>query len=67
MSPCPRWFAKLLKYSMGNLRELMHIPVLLSYTNDIYLQGDSQLECMLNIADTIILSHELDLTLHPDK
>ena len=40
--PCPRWFTKLLKYPMGNLRELMHI--LSSYIDDIYLQGDSELE-----------------------
>ena len=36
-------------------------------TYDIYLQGDSKLECIQNIADTIILLHELGFTLHPDK
>ena len=65
LSPCPRWFTKLLKYPMGSLRELMHI--LSSYIDDIYLQGDSELECIQNIADTIILLHELGFTLHPDK
>ena len=50
---------------MGNLRELMQI--LSSYIDDIYLQGDSELEYMKNIADTIILLHELGFTLHPDK
>ena len=40
LSPCPRWFTKLLKYPMGNLRELMHI--LSSYTDDICLQCDSE-------------------------
>ena len=65
LSPCPRWFTKLLQYPMGNLRELMHI--LTSYIGDIYLEGDSELECIQNIADTIILLHELGFTLHPDK
>ena len=50
---------------MGNLRELMHI--LSSYIDDIYLQADSELECIQNIADTITLLHELGFTLHPDK
>ena len=43
----------------------MHI--LSSYIDDIYLQGDSELECIQNIAHTIILLHELGFTLHPDK
>ena len=63
LSLCPRWFTKLLKYPMGNLKELMHI--LSSYIDDIYLQGDS--ECIQNIADTITLLHKLGFTLHPDK
>ena len=50
---------------MGNLRELMHI--LSSYIDDIYLQGDSELKCIQNIADTIILLHELDFSLHSEK
>ena len=29
LSPCPRWFTKLIKYPMGNLRKLMHILVIL--------------------------------------
>ena len=43
----------------------MHI--LSSYIDDTYFQGDSKLECIQNIADTIILLHELGFTLHPDK
>ena len=50
---------------MRKLRKLMHI--LSSYIDDIYLQGDSELECIQNFADTIILLHELGFTLHPDK
>ena len=47
------------------LRELMHI--LPFYIDDIYLQGDSELKCIQNIAVTITLLHELGFTLHPDK
>ena len=65
LSSCSRLFTKLLKYPMGNLKESMHI--LSSYIDDIYLQGDSELECIQNIAGTIILLHELGFTLHPDK
>ena len=43
----------------------MHI--LSSFLDNIYLQGDTELECIQNIADTIILLRELGFTLHPDK
>ena len=65
LSPCPRLFTKLLKYPIENLRKLMHLLSL--YIDDIYLQGDSELECIQNIGATIILLHELGFTLHPDK
>ena len=50
---------------MGNLGEVKH--TFSSHTDNIYLQGDSELECIQSIADTIILLHELGFTLHPDK
>ena len=65
LSPCLGRFTNLLTYPMGNLRELMHI--LSFYIDDIYLQGDSELKCIQNIALTITLLHELGFTLHTDK
>ena len=40
----------------------MHI--LTSYIDDIYLQGDSELECIQNIADTYQLLHQYHKILH---
>ena len=65
LSPCPRWFTKLLKYPMGSLRELLHI--LSSYIDDIFMSGDSEQDCMQALADTINLLLDLGFTLHPDK
>ena len=51
--PCPRWFTKLLKYPMGSLRELLHI--LSSYIDGIFMSGDSELDCIQALVDTINL------------
>ena len=50
---------------MGNLREAMHI--LSSYIDDIYLEGDSEIEWTQNIADANIFLYELCFTLQPGK
>ena len=65
LSPCPRWFTKLLKYPMGSLRELLYI--LSSYIDDIFMSGDSELDCIQALVDTINLLLDLGFTLYPDK
>ena len=50
---------------MGSLRELLHI--LSSYIDDIFMSGDSELDCIQALVDTINLLLGLGFTLHPDK
>ena len=40
LSPCPRWFTKLLKPPLAVLRKLKH--VISAYINDIYFQDDTK-------------------------
>ena len=65
LSPAPRWFTKLLKPPMATLRELGHVNS--PYIDDIYLQGDSFLECKQNVTDTVNLLIDLNLFPHPAK
>ena len=53
------------EYPMGRLRELLHI--LSSYIDDIFMSGDSELDCIQALVDTINLLLGLGFTLHPDK
>ena len=46
LSPCPRWFRKLLKPSLVELRKSKHD--ITAYTDDIYLQDDTKFSnCIL--------------------
>ena len=63
LSPCLRWFTKILKPPLAHLRELMYI--LYGYIDDIYLQGQYFHE--YNMADTIKLFLNLGFTIHPEK
>ena len=61
LSPCSRWFTKLLEYPMENLRELMHI--LSSYIDDIFARRFR----VRKHAKYFRWYYELGFTLHPDK
>ena len=50
---------------MGSLRELLHI--FSSCIDDIFMSGDSELDCIQALVDTINLLLGLGFTLHPDK
>ena len=65
LSPCPRWFTKLLKPPLAELRKSKHaIP---AYIDDIYLQDDTKENCIINIIDTVKLLRSLAFTVHPEK
>ena len=65
LSPCPRWFTKLLKPPLAELRKSKHaIP---AYIDDIYLQDDTNENCIINIIDTVKLLRSLAFTVHPEK
>ena len=51
LSPCPRWFTKLLKPPLAELRELKHD--ISAYNDDMYLQGNTKTKCVSNIVATI--------------
>ena len=51
LSSCPRWFTKILKPPLAELRELKRdISV---YIDDMYLQGNTKTKCVSNIVATI--------------
>ena len=53
LSPCPRWFTKLLKPPLAELRKSKHD--ISAYINDIYFQDDTKENWTINIIDTVTL------------
>ena len=53
LSPCPRWFTKLLKPPLAELRKSKHD--ISAYIDDIYLQDDTKENWIINIIDTVTL------------
>ena len=65
LSPCPRWFTKILKPPLAELRELKRgISV---YIDDMYLQGNTKTKCVSNIVATIKKLRSLGFTIHAGK
>lgn len=64
LSSAPRDFTKLLKPALSSLRKQGHQPV--SYIDDYYLQGNSKIECMNNVQDTVSLLVSLGFVIHPE-
>ena len=53
LSPCPRWFRKLLTPPLAELRKSKHkIP---AYIDDIHIQDDTKENCIKNTTDTVTL------------
>ena len=65
LSPCPGWFAKLLKPPLAELRKSKHD--ISAYINDTYLQDDAKENCIQNIIDTITLLRFLGFTIHAER
>ena len=63
LSPCPRWFTKLLKPPLAELRK----HDISAYIDDIYLQDDTKGNCIKNIIDTVTLLRSLGFTVHAEK
>ena len=60
--PCPRKFTKTLKPPLADLRDKGHISS--AYIEDIYLQGSTYDECVINVIDTTISLDSLGFTVH---
>ena len=65
LSPCPKWFTKLLKPPLADLRKSKHD--ISAYIDDIYLQDDTKENCIKNITDTVTLLSSLGFTVHAKK
>ena len=65
LSPCPRWFTKISKPPLAELRELKHD--ISAYIDDMYLQGNTKTKCVSNIVVTIKKLRSLDFTIHAGK
>ena len=65
LSPCPRWFAKILKRQLPELRELKHD--ISSYIDDVYLQDNTESKCISNFVATIKKLRSLGFTIHAGK
>ena len=65
LSSGPRIFTKLTKPLFATLREKGHLNTV--YIDDSILFGDSMLECMQNVIDTVIAALKAGFVVHPDK
>ena len=65
LSPCPRWFTKILKSPLAELRELKHD--ISAHIDDMYLQGNTKTKCVSNIVAIIRKLKSLDFTNHAGK
>ena len=65
LSPCPRWFTKLLKPPLAELRKSKHD--ISAYIDDIYLEDDTKENCTTNIIDTDTSLRSLGFKVHAEK
>ena len=65
LSRSPRWFTKLLKPPLAELRKSKHD--ITAYIDDIYFQDDTKENCIINIIDTVTLLRSLGFTVHLEK
>ena len=61
----PRVFTKLLKPAFASLRSQGYCSVV--YLDDSYLQGNTYMDCLLNIHETVHTLQQLGFTIHPKK
>ena len=65
LSSALRLFTKLLKPPLTTLHKNNHISS--GYIDDLYLQGATYDECVVNVIDTITLLEKLGFVIHPGK
>ena len=65
LSSAPRLFTKLTKPVLSHLREMGHINSI--FIDDVYVQGDTELECRTNVMDTVQVSLDAGFVPHPVK
>ena len=64
LSSCPPWFTKLLKLPQAEMRK---ISCSLSAYVHVFLQGENDSECILNICDTMKMIRKLDFVINVVK
>ena len=64
LSSCPHWFTKLLKLPHAEPRKIPRS--LLAYV-DVFLQGENDSECILNICDTMKMIRKLGFVINVVK
>ena len=65
LSCCPRKFTKILKPLLAYLHRLGHISV--GHIDDLYLQGLTYDQCVINVVDTLVLLDKAGFVVHPTK
>ena len=65
LSPCPRWFKKLLKPPLAELRKSKHD--ISAYIDDIYLPNDIKENCIKNVINTVQLLRSLGFAVHAEQ
>ena len=59
------WFTKLSKPQLAEIRKVHHS--LSTYIDDVFLQGEIDSECILNICDTIQMIRKLGFVINVEK
>ena len=65
LSCCPRKFTKILKPLLAYLRKLGHVSV--GHIDDLYLQGLTYDQCVINVVDTLVLLDKAGFVVHLTK
>ena len=65
LSCCPRLFTKLVKPALAELHKCGFIAT--AYNDDIYLQGNTYEECMMNVIKALSVFTKLGFIIHPFK
>ena len=65
LSSAPRKFTTVLKPPLAELRGRGHIS--LAHLDDLYLQGQTNEQCVQNVIDTVLLLHNLGFIVQPLK
>lgn len=63
--PAIRTFTKLLKGLFSTLRKQEFSSI--AFVDDMFLQGDTYIECQQNVFETVNLLRSYGFTIHPEK
>ena len=64
LSPCPHWFTKLLKPPLAEIRKILYSVSAYIY---VFLQGENDSKCILNICDAKQMIKKLGFVINVEK